>query len=911
MNPKLRQQPKAIQTMVQGNQQILTTCPYCGVGCGIAANQETENFATVKGDPDHPANFGKLCSKGSTVGQTLSKETRLLHPSINGLRATMDQAIHYVADQFKQIIQQHGPDAVAFYVSGQLLTEDYYVANKLMKGFIGSGNIDTNSRLCMSSAVVAYKRAFGEDAVPGSYNDLEMADLLILAGSNAAWCHPILFQRIKAAKIKNPNMKVVVIDPRETASCEIADLHLALKPGTDITLFNGLLAYLHQNQLTDSHYIDQYCDGFNQALKHALADSPNIETVASHCGIAPEKVTDFFHWFGATEKTVTCFSQGINQSHQGSDKGNAIINCHLATGRVGKPGATPFSLTGQPNAMGGREVGGLANQLAAHMEFHEQDIATVEDFWQAPNMTKGPGLKAVDLFQAIEQGKVKAVWIMGTNPIVSLPNTNQVARALKKAQLVVASDCVADTDTNSLAHVLLPATGWGEKNGTVTNSERRISRQHNLHKPSGEALSDWRILTQFAHEMGWSDQFNYEHPGDVFREHAALTQFNKGHKQFNIASLAHLSDDEYDRLPPTQWPIENNQGTERLFADGIFSTPNRKAQFIAVRDQGIANPTSQQWPLALNTGRVRDQWHTMTRTALAPPLNAHKPEPYVEINPETAAAYGITKDDYVAISSQWGEVTLKPDITSSIQPGQLFVPIHWNKQWAQSANIGLLVNPVTDPISGQPESKHTPCNIQPWQPDWCGFLLSRYELPLPQCHYASKILGQSFYRYELAGQFEPHNEHGKPWATLQQSLTQWGSSNLSDEQGAKLQLQTYQDPARNSYRYAWVDNQGIVACLYLGSNKAKSILEADRAWIASLFQQQEIGPLDRKALLSGRSPAGVEDCGRIVCACFGVGEKTIINAIKEHKLTDAAQVGKLLKAGTNCGSCVSEIKALI
>jgi assimilatory nitrate reductase catalytic subunit len=888
--------------MLQTLNQNKTTCPYCGVGCGIELSRDASGALAVKGDQQHPANFGKLCSKGSTLAQTLVDEGRLLQPMIHGIRAQWDHAIEFVANKFTQIIQQHGPDAVAFYVSGQLLTEDYYVANKLMKGFIGSANIDTNSRLCMSSAVAAYKRAFGEDSVPGCYEDLEQADLIVLTGSNTAWCHPILFQRIKAAKLKRPSMKVVVIDPRQTASCEIADLHLAIKPGADIALYNGLLAHLADNDKTYQHYITQFCKDFENALSSARQDAPSLEAIARQCELPANKIEQFYEWFAETDKTVTCFSQGINQSSQGTDKGNAIINCHLATGRVGKPGASPFSLTGQPNAMGGREVGGLSNQLAAHMEFVPSDIEQVSAFWGTKNIATQPGLKAVDLFQAIEEGTVKAVWIMGTNPVVSLPNADQIVRALNQAELVVVSDCIANTDTAQYAHVLLPATGWSEKDGTVTNSERCISRQRGIAKPAGEARQDWRILTDVARAMGFTDHFTYTHAADVFREHAALSAIgNQGQRQFNIAPLSNTNNTEYDQLQPIQWPINKPHGQaplsgqQRLYADGLFSTADKKAQFIAVRCHGVANKTSARWPLALNTGRIRDQWHTMTRTALAPSLNAHKSEPFVEVNPQTAEQFGLHHQGYARVSTQWGNVLLKVDVTNSIRPNELFVPMHWNDQWARNARIGSLVNPVVDPISGQPESKHTPCTIEDWQPQWSALLLSRHSVSIPKTQYAVKVRGQHFYRYELAG------------AEPAPSLDDLAQTLASQNHSATL---CYQDKQRGQYRGAWLSESSLDACIYIGSGRTPFIANADRGWLTSLFSNERLEPLERKALLSGKSPAGVEDCGRTVCACFGVGEKTILKAIKEHNLKTAADVGKRLKAGTNCGSCVAEIKAL-
>ncbi len=891
---------------------IQTTCAYCGVGCGISASRDG-NSAPVKGDPQHPANFGKLCSKGSTLAHTLREDGRLLHPQIHGVRASWQQAIDYVAQQFRQTIAEHGPDAVAFYVSGQLLTEDYYVANKLMKGFIGSGNIDTNSRLCMSSAVAGHKRAFGEDSVPACYEDLEIADLIVLTGSNTAWCHPILFQRIKAAKAQRPQMKVVVIDPRETATCEIADLHLPLQPGTDVKLFNGLLHYLAQRNAVDSAYIKQHTDGFAEALQLARNDAPSLDFVAHACDLPAEKVQQFYDWFAGTARTVTCFSQGVNQSSSGTDKVNAIINCHLATGRIGKPGASPFSLTGQPNAMGGREVGGLANQLAAHMDFSREQVDRVQRFWNAPRMVSGPGLKAVELFNAVEAGKIKAIWIMGTNPAVSLPNADQVVRALRACPLVVVSDCIEKTDTTALAHVLLPAAGWGEKDGTVTNSERRISRQRALLPAAGEARQDWRILADVASAMGFAEHFAYTCAADIFREHAALSAFENGapennlpetgstgFRAFNIGGLSQLSNAEYDALQPVQWPVlqPGAAGTARLYSDGRFSTANGKARFVALQTRAPAHAVSTEFPLALNTGRIRDQWHTMTRTALAPQLNAHKPEPFVEIHPDTAASHNICNASLARIRSPWGSMLARVNVTPTVRPGDLFIPMHWNDQFARHARVGALVNPATDPFSGQPESKHTPCAIEPWQPDWTGFAFSRQELPLPACDWAVKIRGEQFFRYEFAGTGDITN-----WHALAQQL---GLARADDAPSL-----FYEDPLQGSFRWAWIEQDQLHGCAFAGPARSAAIASADRGWMASLFAKSTLEPLDRKALLSGRSPAGVEDCGRTVCACFGVGEKTILKAIREHNLTSAADVGRLLKAGTNCGSCVAEIKTLL
>ena len=496
-----------------------TTCPYCGVGCGVLATRKKDGSTEIAGDPDHPANFGKLCSKGLALGETFDVEQRLLHPQVNGDRVSWNEATALVAQKFNQAIAEHGPDSVAFYVSGQLLTEDYYVANKLMKGFIGSANIDTNSRLCMASAVAGHKRAFGADIVPCNYSDLEEADLVVLTGSNFAWCHPVLFQRLQAAREKR-GTKLVVIDPRRTVTAEAADLYLAITPQSDVALFNGLLKYLYSRGEIDGTFVHANTDGLAQTLLAAAEWS--IAKVAAACGLTTQEVETFYQLFARVPKTVTVFSMGVNQSASGTEKVNAIINCHLLTGRIGKVGAGPFSITGQPNAMGGREVGGLANMLAAHMDLENADHRqAVQEFWQAPRMASQTGLKAVELFEAVHNGRIKALWIMATNPAVSMPNSNFIAEALQACPFVVLSDVTASTETAQHCDVLLPAQGWGEKDGTVTNSERRISRQRKFMQPAGEARADWKIIADVASTMGFAG-FDYTLPAEIFAEHAAL-----------------------------------------------------------------------------------------------------------------------------------------------------------------------------------------------------------------------------------------------------------------------------------------------------------------------------------------------------------------------------------------------------
>ncbi|RWF10367.1 MAG: nitrate reductase, partial [Mesorhizobium sp.] len=533
--------------------EVRTTCPYCGVGCGVLAKVTADGEITVRGDPDHPANFGRLCSKGSALAETIDLDGRLLYPEIHGRRTGWDEALDLVASTFSQTIAEHGPDAVAFYVSGQLLTEDYYVANKLMKGFIGSANIDTNSRLCMASSVAGHRRAFGADTVPGSYEDLELADLIVLVGSNLGWCHPVLYQRVAAAREKRPEMKVALIDPRRTMTAGIADMHLAIAADGDVALFTGLLAYLGKNDALDRAYIAAHTTGFEGAI---AASSLDLAGIAAATGLGEDELVRFYSLFAATAKTVTVYSQGVNQSSSGTDKVNAIINCHLATGRIGKPGTGPFSVTGQPNAMGGREVGGLANMLAAHMEIENPEHRSrVQRFWSAPAIAEKPGLKAVEMFQAVADGRIRALWIMATNPVDSMPDADAVEAAIKACPFVVVSDVLAMTDTVRHAHVRLPAAAWGEKDGSVTNSERRISRQRAFLPVPGEARADWWIIAEVAKRMGIAEAFSYASPAAIFAEHAALSAFeNHGARDFDIGAYAGVDAETYEELAPFQWP---------------------------------------------------------------------------------------------------------------------------------------------------------------------------------------------------------------------------------------------------------------------------------------------------------------------------------------------------------------------
>ncbi|NOI97406.1 MULTISPECIES: molybdopterin oxidoreductase family protein [Vibrio] len=731
------------RVMSSNKDWIKSTCAYCGVGCGIEVRPTASGKLEVRGDKDHPSNYGKLCTKGAALGDTVTPIGRLTQPMQRVASGQQllpwSSASQLVADKFKQAIEQHGPDSVAFYVSGQLLTEDYYMANKLMKGFIGSANIDSNSRLCMASSVVGHKRAFGTDTVPVCYEDLEQAEVVVITGSNLAWCHPVLFQRLRAAKQANPDMKVIVIDPRYTDSCEIADIHLALESGSDVALFNGLLAYLDDNDQLDSDYIENHTQGFTEAIRTATdyrytESGWGNKSVPELTGLSEQQLEQFYQLFASKEKVLTIYSQGVNQSTQGCDKVNAIINCHLATGKIGKPGMGPFSVTGQPNAMGGREVGGLANTLAAHFEFGDpQSHQTVSKFWQTDSLATHAGLKAIDLFDAMNEGKIKAVWIMATNPVVSLPDSEKIKTALEKCPFVVVSDCIADTETTRLADVVLPAQGWSEKSGTVTNSERRISRQRRVLPSPGEAKPDWWILKEVAQKMGFKEQFDYRHEGEIFKEYCEMTALgNETGKARDLCliGLTQLDEKGYGELTPQQWPVLEYQPEiieQRMFTDGEFFTESGKAQFVAVEhDKPIAD-TSVEFPLIMNTGRIRDQWHTMSRTGLAAGLGEHTPEPFVAMHPDTVAELGLeefgldafnhaTINPVVKVRSAQGECQARLVVTKEMRREQVFMPIHWNAPTAKDSKPCDLILPHTDAASGQPEFKHTPVVVEP-----CGY----------------------------------------------------------------------------------------------------------------------------------------------------------------------------------------------
>ncbi|ROT93571.1 nitrate reductase [Marinobacter sp. R17] len=867
-------------------QATCTTCPYCGVGCGVAVTAGEP----VQGDTTHPANYGRLCVKGSSLHETLGDNGRLLHPRVRGRRTDWSHAVQSVAGAIREALAQHGPGSVGFYLSGQLLTEDYYAANKLAKGFIGTPHVDTNSRLCMSSAVAAHKRAFGADVVPGCYDDLEMADLLVLVGSNAAWNHPILFQRMQAAA--RDGRRVVVIDPRQTATSDLADLHLSLRPGSDAALFNGLLTWLADRQMVDRDYISASCDGFDDALVAARQSAPDVDAVADACDLPVDDVARFFNWFAGTPRTVTVFSQGVNQSSSGTDKGNAIINCHLATGRVGKPGASPFSITGQPNAMGGREVGGLANTLAAHMDYqNDADRDRVQRFWRSPGLADGPGYKAVDLFDAVHRGEIKVLWIMATNPAVSLPDNARVREALASCPTVIVSDCVAETDTTAYADILLPAMGWGEKDGTVTNSERRISRQRAFLPPTGEARPDWWIISEVARELGYGDAFSYTTPVDVFREHAALSAFENDGRPFDLTGFKDMDSESYDALAPIQWPVNQRypQGRPRIFDDGRFATPGGRAQFVAITPDQPVQQTDRDYPMVVNSGRIRDQWHTMTRTGRAARLWQHRAEPFIDVHPEDLERLGLRAGQLGRLDGARGAFVGRLQAVPEQRPGEVFIPIHWNRQYAGEALASDLMAAVVDPVSGQPESKHGVAQLSAAPVRWQARLLCRPgHTGVWRAGYWSRVPLDGCESWWLAG------EDNADWPD-------WASRWL----GGQPQVEMH-DAGAGRYRAARFHQGQLLAVLI--AEPADSPFP-DLAWLATCFERDDLTTADRRAILAGRD-ADLPDIGPVICSCFQIGQKQIEAAIGDGSDSPEA-LGRQLKCGTNCGSCIPELRKLI
>ena len=798
---------------IEPRKEVATTCCYCGVGCGVLVAAVENEITGVRGDPAHPANRGQLCTKGATLHLSQRPGFRLLYPEIGGKRASWDEALDFAAKRFSACIAEHGPDSVAFYISGQLLTEDYYVFNKLAKGLIGTNNVDTNSRLCMSSAVAGYKLSLGADAPPCCYEDIDHAELIVIAGSNTAFAHPILFRRIEEAREKNPDLKVIVIDPRATVTARAADLHLAIKPGTDVALFNSMLHVMSREGLLNEAYIRDHTEGF------AVPDwAPEV------CEVPAESIVQAARMFGKARAVLSLYCQGLNQSINGTYKNSALINLHLATGQIGRPGAGPFSLTGQPNAMGGREVGGMANLLSAHRDLtNEEDRAEVAKLWGVPSVPSRPGKTAVELFDSIGR-EVRMVWIACTNPVQSMPDAAAVRKALSQAEFVVVQEAFRDAEICDYADVLLPAATWAEKEGTVTNSERRISRVRAAVPAPGEARPDWRIAVDFARRMGGGKLVPYEKPEDIFNEHRETTRG----RDLDITGLSYSL---LEREGPQQWPFVES-ARKRLYEDGVFPTPSGRARFVSAEYVPPAEDVDDEYPLRLTTGRLRDQWHTMTRTGLVARLFGHNPAPEVELNAADLKKLGIADGDFVRVASRRGTTVLKARASDEMRSGDVFMAMHWGARFISGLGANALTLSALDPFSKQPELKHAAVRIERLELPW------RRTLACPADAEAHRAAAALLSRFDYAA-----------------------LSVAGDRLRAELAAANPPD-------------------------------ERTLAALADIFGTE----------------AGEEASGRAVCACFGVSEEEIRRAVDAGATLSGLQVK--LKCGTNCGSCLPELKRL-
>ncbi len=819
--------------VVEPRKQVATTCCYCGVGCGVVASTHKTGIFSVKGDAAHPANYGRLCTKGAALHLSTDAGARLLHPEVGGERKTWDEALDHTAAKFRDVIAKHGPDAVAFYISGQLLTEDYYVFNKLAKGLIGTNNVDTNSRLCMSSAVAGYKQSLGADAPPCAYEDIDAADLILIAGSNTAFAHPIVYRRIEDARARNPGLKLVVIDPRATVTARAADLHLALKPGTDIALFNAMLHVIERDGLSDFQFKNSKTENFEN-LK-PLVDHWTPERAAEVCDLPVEKIVAAARLFGRSKAALSLYCQGLNQSSSGTWKNCALINLHLATGQIGRPGAGPFSLTGQPNAMGGREVGGMANLLSGHRDLgNEEHRKEVAALWGVDAVPSKPGKTAVEMFEAIGRGEIKAVWIACTNPAQSMPDVNAVRKALERCEFVVVQEAFRDAETCDYADVLLPAASWAEKEGTVTNSERRISRVRATVAPPGEARPDWKIAVDFARRLlpAGGKLFPYQNPEQVFDEHRESTRG----RDLDIAGLSYAL---LDRDGPQQWPYPEGakSGRTRLYADGVFPTPSGRARFVATEYLPPAEEPDAQFPFRLTTGRLRDQWHSMTRTGLVARLFSHSPEPEIIVSESDLQKNRFTNHDLVRVTSRRGSLVMKVRASDEMRPGDAFVAMHWGGRFTAGAGTNALTVPAFDPYSKQPELKHAAIRIEPFAARWRGAFAAAVTPELQRTAAAWLV------RFDYAA------------LTLAEG----------PEILLRLELATAGDP------------------------DAKVLAELEK-----LFGQPPV-----------TGAAAVE---RAVCACFRIGESVIRDAVAAGATLAGLQ--KNLKCGTNCGSCMPELRRL-
>ncbi|MEW6120365.1 MAG: molybdopterin-dependent oxidoreductase [Pseudomonadota bacterium] len=888
---------------------VPSVCCYCGTGCGVLIETEAGKITGVRGDPAHPANAGKLCTKGATLHLAARASGRALFPELRTgrdqlrARASWDAALDHVAERFRAIIREHGPDAVAFYISGQLTTEAYYVFNKLAKGLVGTNNVDTNSRLCMSSAVAGYKATLGADSPPGCYDDIDSAGTIFIAGSNTAYAHPIVFRRIEAARKKRPDLKLVVVDPRRTDTAAEADLHLAILPGTDVALYHAMLNVLLWEERIDRDFIDAHTEGW--AALRDLVREYTPEKAAAICGVAAEDIVTAARWF-ADGPALSLYCQGLNQSSCGVDKNAALINLHLATGQIGRPGAAPLSLTGQPNAMGGREVGGLSNLLSAHRDLsNPEHRAEVARLWGVDSVPDKPGKTAVELFDALATGEVKAVWIACTNPAQSLPDQNRVHAALENAELVVLQEAYADTETAVFADVLLPAATWGETEGTMTNSERCISRVRAAVPPPGEARPDWEIAADFARRLqpaAGARLFPYACAEDVFDEHRETTRG----RDLDITGLSYALLD----AAPRQWPFPEGavEGAARLYTDGVYPTASRRAAFHAAPFKPVAEAIDACFPLHLNTGRLRDQWHAMSRSGKVARLFSHVSAPLLSMNARDMELRRLAPGDLVRVKSRRGEAVLAVEASDTLRPGQCFLPMHWGARYMGGTGINALTLPVCDPVSRQPELKHAAVQVAkaglPWRMVALAAgdgarLLDAVQPLLRACDYAAAGLAgreRDVLTLRLA--------HGSP---LPDALL--AAFDAALELDNPLAVMQYEDRPRGVSKRIRVASGRIVAARLTGETAAFE-------WLRDLIVEgtgiEGAGASSLRAWVLApvaRPPAASAGRGRIVCNCLNVAEPDILDAIARG--ADLAALQDTLRCGTECGSCVPELKRLI
>ena len=932
-----------------------STCPYCGVGCGVIIESQGQHITGVRGDPDHPANFGRLCTKGSTLHLTaaplLQQQTRLLQPLRRAqrggeLQATpWDAALAEVAERFAMTIESSGPDSVGLYLSGQLLTEDYYVFNKLGKGLIGTNNVDTNSRLCMSSAVAGYKASLGADAVPTCYDDIGLAQTVFITGSNMAWTHPVLFRRLEDARSAQPGMRVIVADPRRTETAEQADLHLALLPGTDVVLHHALLHVMLWEDWIDRAYIDAHTSGF-AALRDRVREFTPAHA-AKVCGLKTDDIVQAARWFaGFTESgnvshdpkqrtpTLSLYCQGLNQSSSGTDKNSTLINLHLAAGQIGKPGAGPFSLTGQPNAMGGREVGALANQISAHRDMAKAEHrAEVAALWGVREVPSQPGKSAVEMFQAAADGQIKALWIVCTNPAQSMPDQATVRRALERCEFVVLQEAFKGTATAAYADLILPASTWGEKSGTVTNSERRISRVRAALPALGESRADWLIATQVAQRLekrlplrrppalARQSMFNFADVEAVWNEHRESTRG----RDCDITGLS------YTKLrQPQQWPFPssaqaNHGGQHRLYTNGVFATPSGRANFVAPAWRPTAEQRDARFPVSLTTGRLRDQWHGMSRTGTLGRLFAHTGEPCVEMHPQELARKHWRAGDLVRVSSRRGELVLPVQASSAVPLAQAFVAMHWGSEFLAGEGVNALTNSSFCPQSKQPELKHTAVRVErlalPWQ------LVAAAWLPQATWFNTRQKLSALMPRFVYAS-CTPFGQEGREQDDrvgllfraaaksavdvdlLAKVLHELGLNEGLNEGLNKIEALRYNDPRAGQQRAMRLAADGSLRAFALAGNATA------QAWVLDLLQQRLPAAAFGRALLaaSATAPQAISPRSPQVCACLDVSEERIVQALTAAEGPPDARLLVLqrqLRCGTQCGSCLAALKTLV